>query len=141
MDVDELLETVLSLPAPWSAVEAEVLDDKQVVEVKVSHLGERATCPKCSTEASKYDSNPRRWRHLDLCDYQAWIVCEIPRVNCPTHGVHQVDVPWADGWSRFTAHFECRVIDWLLERFSQVPGESLCACPAQATPARSVPPG
>jgi transposase len=40
-------------------------------------------------------------------------VAEIPRIACPTHGTRQVKVPWAGARSRFTALFECLVIEWL----------------------------
>lgn len=39
----------------------------------------------------------------------------MPRVTCPTHGVLQVRVPWAEPGSGFTALFEALVIDWLHE--------------------------
>ncbi len=41
------------------------------------------------------------------------LVAEIPRIDCPTHGTRQVKVPWAGARSRFTALFECLVIEWL----------------------------
>ncbi len=40
---------------------------------------------------------------------------DVPRVTCPTHGVIQVRVPWAEPGSGFTALFEAIVIDWLHE--------------------------
>jgi transposase len=115
MDVDEMLGQVLSLPSPWRVAGAELFEDERLVEVQVTHDGKRAACPKCGVESSKYDSKPRRWRHLDLCEYKTWITCSVPRVDCAEHGVLQVEVPWSDGWSRFTARFECSVIDWLKE--------------------------
>ena len=36
-----------------------------------------------------------------------------PRVQCAEHGVMQIDAPWVDRGSHFTALFECVVIDWL----------------------------
>ncbi len=60
-----------------------------------------------------YDSNRRRWRHLDTCQMQTILSAEIPRANCPEHGIHQVRVPWAEPGSRFTAMYEWVVIGWL----------------------------
>ncbi len=115
MDIDELLDHVLSLPDPWRITDAELLKPQMEVEVFVSHEGKRAACPKCDALVPKYDSGSRRWRHLNICDHETWIVCQVPRVNCPEHGIHKIDVPWADGWSRFTARFESVAIDWLKE--------------------------
>lgn len=39
----------------------------------------------------------------------------MPRIECPTHGVLQVKVPWAEPGSHFTALFEAIAIDWLRE--------------------------
>jgi len=50
---------------------------------------------------------------LDTCQYRTILSAEIPRCNCPEHGVHQIAVPWSDPGSRFTALFEALVIDWL----------------------------
>jgi transposase len=38
-----------------------------------------------------------------------------PRVNCPKHGVKQVQLPWAESKARFTVLFERFAIDVLLE--------------------------
>ena len=72
-------------------------------------------CPECGEACSGYDSLPRRWRHLDTCQYHTILVAEVPRCDCPKHGVKQIKVPWGEPGSRFTALFEGLVIDWLLE--------------------------
>jgi transposase len=115
MDTERLLRTVLDLPSPWQIDDVELDDEGQRVNVKVSFSKSRGPCPKCTEEGPRHDVRKRSWRHLDLGEYQTWIECEVPRVKCPEHGTLQVDVPWADGWARFTARFECVVIDWLRE--------------------------
>lgn len=72
-------------------------------------------CPECGVVASGHDHIERRWRHLDTCQYKTILVAQVPRVNCPADGIHQVTVPWAEERSQFTALFECFVIDWLRE--------------------------
>lgn len=37
----------------------------------------------------------------------------VPRLHCPTHGIKQLRVAWAESGSRFTALFEALAIDWL----------------------------
>ena len=44
-----------------------------------------------------------------------YLVCDVPRVVCPEHGVMTVTVPWSERLSRFTVRFEALVIDWLRE--------------------------
>ena len=72
-------------------------------------------CPTCGRASPGYDTRERRWRHLDTCQYQTILVAAVPRVECPEDGVVQVDVPWSEKGSGFTALFESLVIDWLHE--------------------------
>src|SRR5262249_37105260 len=39
----------------------------------------------------------------------------VPRLDCPTHGIRQVPVAWAEEKSRFMALFEALAIDWMKE--------------------------
>jgi transposase len=39
----------------------------------------------------------------------------VPRIECAQHGVLQIDVPWAEPNSGFTALMEALIIDWLKE--------------------------
>ena len=63
-------------------------------------------CPSCPKELPIHDNRTRRWRHLDSCNYKTILEAEIPRINCPEHGVHQVTVSWAEKNSRFTLELE-----------------------------------
>jgi len=63
----------------------------------------------------RYDFRKRSWRHLDICQYSTLVHVSIPRVECDPHGVIQLDTPWAEKNSRFTAMFEGLVINWLKE--------------------------
>jgi hypothetical protein len=45
--------------------------------------------------------------------FETLVRCEVPRCNCPEHGVKTVDVPWAGKGSRFTLLFESFAIDVL----------------------------
>lgn len=111
----DLYEKILGIEAPWSVTEVE-LDLKQgEVRVHVADTSERLTCPECGKPCPGYDRLPRRWRHLDTCQYRTMLVALVPRVECPEHGVRQIQVPWGESGSRFTALFEALIIDWLKE--------------------------
>jgi transposase len=47
--------------------------------------------------------------------FTTWIEADVPRVECGTHGVKQLRVPWAEPGSQFTALFERLAIDLLRE--------------------------
>jgi transposase len=44
-----------------------------------------------------------------------WLYAQIPRVDCPVHGIRRVQVPCALPGARFTIAFERHAIDVLLE--------------------------
>ena len=115
MDDKTLYQTILGLAAPWSVTEVEIKPAEEVVEVSVGSSQRQWSCPVCETLCSQYDTRPRRWRHLDSCQYQTILVALVPRVRCRHHGVKQVPVPWADPGSGFTALFEMLVMRWLRE--------------------------
>jgi transposase len=113
----ELYRHLLGLEQPWtvSRVELSVTDGR--VDVWADHpRGTRWRCPECDRELSTYDhAEERAWRHLDSCQFLTYLHARPPRVDCPTHGVVQVRLPWAEPMSRFTILFERLAIDVLTE--------------------------
>lgn len=111
----ELYRHLLGLEAPWSVSRIELDVKEQRVDVWAEHReGHRWPCPDCATELALYDHSPERvWRHLDSCQFMTYLHARAPRVECPTHGVRQVAVPWAEAKSRFTLLFERLAIEVL----------------------------
>lgn len=70
-------------------------------------------CRQCNQPCPGYDKRVRRWRHLDTCPLKTVLVADVPRVQCPEHGVVTIRVPWAEPGSGFTALFEALAINWL----------------------------
>jgi len=111
----ELYRTLLGLTAPWTVAGVDVDLKGQRVVVRVEAGPGPYACPECGTSAPRYDSKPRRWRHLDTMQFTTWIEADVPRVECALHGVKQLRVPWAEPGSQFTARFERLGIDLLRE--------------------------
>jgi transposase len=111
----ELYRQILGITDPWSVSEVKLDVGAQRVDVWVTHAeGVRFACPTCGTELPGYDhAEARSWRHLDTCQFQTFLHAQTPRVQCPTHGVVQARVPWAEPRSRFTLLFERLAIDVL----------------------------
>lgn len=116
MDETALYERILGLEAPWfvDTVELDESDDAVVVYLSLEE-GEPLSCPVCGRMAPRYDKRRRRWRHLDTCQYQTYVVADVPRVECEEHGCRMIGVEWAEPGSRFTAMFEVLIIEWLLD--------------------------
>jgi len=114
MDETNLYESILDIAKPWFVEHVELKNNTVHVYVCCDdHV--KLRCAVCDKEACRYDSKPRTWRHLDTCQYQTFIHCDIPRTDCPKHGALQIEVPWAQKNRRFTLLFENTVIDWLQE--------------------------
>lgn len=116
MDELTLYEKILSISKPWSVDHIKLNESDGTVHVYVEYESDEPLfCPVCNKVCSRYDSRQRTWRHLDTCQYQTIVHCDVPRSHCKEHGPLQVKVPWAEKGSRFTLLFESLVIDWLKE--------------------------
>lgn len=112
----DLYQEILGLKQPWVVESVELDAKRKDVKIRVGLKGSvTLCCPKCGKEMPGYDKRERSWRHLDTCQFTTTLVAEVPRGECKEHGVHQIDVPWAEKGSQFTALFEAFAIDLLKE--------------------------
>lgn len=122
MQDTKLFETILGIQAPWHIDRVALSPTAERVDLWAAHRATSWPCPECGGVVGIYDhAEERAWRHLDTCQYQTFLHARVPRVHCPTHGVRQVRVPWAEPRSRFTALFERLLID-VLRQCSTVEG-------------------
>lgn len=68
----------MSLPAPRTVLGVDLDVKRQQVTVQAHAGAGPFPCPECQVEAPGYDRKPRRWRHLDTCQFTTWIEAEIP---------------------------------------------------------------
>ncbi len=114
MDDKTLYAKLLGLMDPWGVEKVELKLAEGEVHVWVAlPAKELWVCPECLERAPIHDHRERIWRHLDTFQYKTLLHARVPRLNCPTHGVKQIQVPWAEDSSRFTALFEALAIDWM----------------------------
>jgi len=102
-------------------IAVEIREAEKVVEIEVEWPADtKVCCPECGQRCGVYDhAGVRWWRHLDTMGHTTRVCCQVPRSNCPEHGVRTVDVPWATGSSKFTVEFEARSVELLLAARSQ----------------------
>lgn len=114
MEDTQLYGQILGIYSPWSVTGVDVnLPDKNVTVFVEYDTQLPVSCPECGKTSTLHDHRKRQWRHLDTCQLETRIDCDVPRSSCPTHGVKQIKVPWAENNSRFTALFEAMAICWL----------------------------
>ena len=122
----ELYQKILGIEAPWRVEDVELRLEKGLVNIEVGYdPGQEVRCSKCGEMCARYDVVKRKWRHLDTCQYQTIISADVPRIECKTHGIEQISVPWAGKNSRLTHLFERLVIDWLKESSTLAVAEHL----------------
>lgn len=107
-NVAGVYDHMTALAEPWTVERVAVNAEERRVDIWVGHRsGALWSCPGCDRTGPCRDHAPERiWRHLDCCTFEVYLHARIPRVACPSHGVRQALVPWADPDSRFTRLFE-----------------------------------
>jgi len=112
----ELYQQILGLSSPWAVADVQLDLEAQEIRVRVEHpRGAKFRCCECESECPIHDhADERRWRHLDSCQFKTVLIATPPRVKCPTHGVKNAVLPWAEKGSRFTMLFERFAINVLL---------------------------
>lgn len=108
---ETLFERALQLEEPWKVSEIEFDQAAGILKLCLDFpKGSRFSCPKCRKEVKAYDTEQKRWRHLNFFQYECVLEARVPRINCETDGILQVEVPWARSGSGFTLWFEALVM-------------------------------
>jgi transposase len=114
MDQNELFSMGLGLALPWKVVRSGLEDSGEQTKVLYVDIdfedGGKFGCPECGKPCAVYDSEVKRWRHMNFWQHATYLSARVPRVECPEHKVRQVVVPWARPESGFTLMFEALVM-------------------------------
>lgn len=112
MDEKILFTKILGLKLPWLIKQVVVDEATQRIDIYVGHEPDiRVRCPVCGKFFGMYDHAPERvYRHLNTCQMETYIHVRPPRVNCPEHGVKQIDSEFGENGSDMTFAFESFVI-------------------------------
>ena len=102
-----LYQQILGETSPWFVSEVQLNADQLTIEVRLTLPPEALwACPECRSRMHVKAWRERRWRHMDSCQFKTVLVASVPVMDCPEHGAQTVQVPWAEGSSRFTMFFE-----------------------------------
>ncbi len=116
-EIDDLFQAALGLAKPWQVTRTEFDATARRLDLYLDFpKGARFPCPEGDQPACPvHDTEPKRWRHLDFFQHQAYLHARVPRVTCPTHGTLQVALPWARPGSGFTLLFEALLMALLAQ--------------------------
>lgn len=107
-------QQILGDTGPWVVSEVNLDVEHLVNEVRLTvRPGTVWGCPECHGRMHIKQWRTRRWRHLDSCQFKTVLEAAVPVVECSEHGAQTVQVPWAEGSSRFTLFFERFAIEVL----------------------------
>src|SRR5689334_8385587 len=99
MDQNDLFAMGLGLAKPWKVVGSafeESGGEGRILCVDIDfEKGGRFACPKCGKPCPVYDSEVKRWRHLNFWQHATYLSARVPRIECPEHRVLQVETPWS----------------------------------------------
>jgi transposase len=107
-------QQILGDTSPWVVAEVRLDVEHLINEVRLTLPPDTIWgCPKCHGRMHVKEWRTRRWRHLDSCQFKTILEAAVPVVECSEHGAQTVQVPWAEGSSRFTMYFERFAIEVL----------------------------
>ena len=128
---EKMFHSILALGEGWRIRSVDYVEEESKVLIQVEEtmaLWATECCPHCQAKTvGGYDHAPeRRWRHLNVCQLQAEIVCALPRGECKAcHKVYTVRAPW-EGRSRgLTQEFEAFALTLMREMPVNKAGEIL----------------
>jgi transposase len=111
MDMSALFTLALGLQAPWKVAGLTFDQTASRLDLRVDFAaGSTFPCPECQAASKVHDTAEKTWRHLNFFQHQTYLSARQPRVDCASHGVKLVAVPWARPGSGFTLMFEAFVL-------------------------------
>jgi transposase len=105
---EKVFTQALGLTPPWAVERVDLDNTNKKIDLYVSYGANVGECAACSAQGQPvHDRRSRSWRHLHFFQFEAWIHCELPRIQCSAcGGTTQLPVPWARAGSHFTLMFE-----------------------------------
>lgn len=121
MTPEKLFHELLGLGECWMVERARFDEVTNVLELHVREtprLWDVERCPHDGSGGVVCHDHVRglRWRHLNVFNKEAEIVCDLPRGKCPTCGkVWRVTPPWEGRAKHFTKEFEAFALTLMRE--------------------------
>lgn len=126
MTPEALFTVALGLGEGWSVKSSSFEGEPKKLLLKLDFkAGHRFACPECGARGATHDTVSKKWRHLDFFQYRCELEARVPRVECPEHGVRQIEVPWGRAGSGFTLLFEALIMMLCREMPMAAAGEVL----------------
>jgi len=141
---EKVLQQILLLGDEWRVSAVDYVAKASQVLIRVEDLPalwQTQSCPHCNAKSVVgYDHAPeRRWRHLNVCQWESEIVCALPRGQCKAcQKIYTVRAAW-EGRSRgLTQEFEAFALTLMREmpvkKAGEILGETDQSCGGRSLP-------
>ena len=109
-----LYKDIIGVHAPWRVTNVTKDEWPRKITVLIEHDPEKVlACPICAQRTKLHDHRKRTLRYLDTCQYETYLEVLVPRIRCKKDGVQQIQIPFAEKYTRFTSRFEMAILVWL----------------------------
>lgn len=108
---NDIFATALGITPPWFIVHLGFESDKQLLTIRIEfNQGTRFAHPEVDGTHPVYDSQIKRYRHLNFFQHECYLEVRVPRIKLPDGRVALIEPPWAGKLSGFTLLFEALII-------------------------------
>lgn len=117
MTQEELFAAAIGIQSPWYIEDIQLDIPKGELKIKVNFKrGSKFQYVDKQTgktgEYKAYDTQEKKWRHMNFFQYRCYLQAKIPRVKLDDGKIRQVKAPW-EGLSRgFTLLFEALILQF-----------------------------
>jgi len=106
-----LFEKALSIHEPWYIRDLQFDAAKKTLTIKIDfHRGSRFPYPGIEELLPAYDTQIKRYRHLNFFQHECFLEVRVPRVELPDGSVKSIEPEWSGKLSGFTLLFEALVV-------------------------------
>jgi zinc-finger of transposase IS204/IS1001/IS1096/IS1165 len=102
MNDKDLFKQALGVEPPWEIKEVRMNVETQRVEVEVECAQTVWADPETKQRLHIHGYEERRWRHLDMMQFETTIVAQVPRLKYPDGHTELIPIAWAEPHSRHT---------------------------------------
>lgn len=108
---NDIFATALGITPPWFIAHLGFESDKQLLTIRIEfNQGTRFAHPEVDGTHPVYDSQIKRYRHLNFFQHECYLEVRVPRIKLPDGRVALIEPPWAGKLSGFTLLFEALII-------------------------------
>ena len=108
---NDIFAAALGITSPWFIDNLGFDAGKRLLTIRIEfNKGTRFAHPKAEGTHPVYDSQVKRYRHLNFFEHECYLEVRVPRIKLPDGRVALIEPPWAGKLSGFTLLFEALVI-------------------------------